>query len=128
MPERELLVRIVGDDRSLQQAFARSSRSAQQFETRTARVGAGVKTAFAGAGIALGTSAVLSFSRSAIDAASDLNEEVTKSQKVFGDSADVILEWSKTTDRAFGLSRTQALSATGIFGNLFRTVELGNTQ
>jgi len=126
--ERELLVRIVGDDRALQQAFTRSSRSAAQFEGRMATVGRGVSGAFAGAGIALGTTAVIGFARQAIDAASDLNEEITKSQKVFGDSADEILAWSETTASSLGIAQTQALQATGIFGNLFNTVGLGTDQ
>ena len=128
MPERELLVRIVGDDRSLQQAFARSSAGAQQFETRTASLGRNVSRGFAAAGVTIGLGVALQVGKQVTDMASDLNEEITKSQKVFGDSADEILAWSETTASSMGIAQTQALQATGIFGNLFSTVGLGTDQ
>jgi len=128
MPDRELLVRIVGDDRSLQQAFARSSRGAQQFENRTSVVGKNLTRGFAAAGIAIGVQTAAQFTNQLVQAASDLNEEITKSQKVFGDSADEIRDWSETTASSIGISQTAALQATGIFGNLFNTVGLGTQQ
>jgi hypothetical protein len=123
--EQELLVRIVGDDRSLQQAFARSSRSAQQFETRSQTLGRNLSRAFGAAGVSLGISAGLAAAVRFSQAASDLNEEVSKSEKVFGDSADEVLAWSETTARAFGISQASALAASGTFGNLFRVVDIG---
>ena len=128
MPERELLVRIVGDDRSLQAAFARSSRGAQQMETRTASLGKNLSRGFAAAGVTVGLGVALQAGRQFASMASDLNEEITKSQKVFGDSADEILAWSETTASSMGIAQTQALQATGIFGNLFNTVGLGVDQ
>jgi hypothetical protein len=126
--DRELLVRIVGDDRSLQQAFTRSGRSAQQFERQTSTVGQNLKRGFAAAGLTLGISASLSFANRLAQSASALNEEISKSQKIFGDSADDIDAWAHTTANAFGISRTAALQATGIFGNLFRVVDIAPTQ
>jgi len=126
--ERELLVRIVGDDRSLQQAFARSSRGATQFESRTATVGKNLTRGFAAAGIALGVQQAAQFTNQLVQAASNLNEEITKSEKVFGSSADEIRDWSETTASSIGISQTAALQATGIFGNLFNTVGLGVDQ
>ncbi len=61
----------------------------------------------------------------AIQAASDLSETINKVDVVFGNSADAIEAWSKTSAQALGMSRNQALSAAGTFGNLFTTIGLG---
>ncbi len=61
----------------------------------------------------------------AFEAASDLNEQISKVNVVFGKSADSIQDWSKTTINALGLSRTHALEAAGTFGNLFVSLKLG---
>jgi hypothetical protein len=122
--EQELLVRIVGDDRSLQQAFARSARSTEKFETRTQTVGRSLGRAFAAAGITLGITAAAAAAGRMIKAASDLNEEISKSEQVFGASSRAIQVWSEQTATSIGVAQTQALQATGTFGNLFRTVGL----
>lgn len=123
--QRDLLVRILGDDRSLQAAFTRTERRAVQFETRTSKIGRGLNSAFAAAGVAVGTAAVFAGISKSIDAASDLNEEMSKSRQIFGDSARAIDDWSRTTANAIGVARVEALQATGVFGNLFSTVGLG---
>ena len=56
----------------------------------------------------------------AVNAASDMNEELSKSEAVFGNSAKSVAEWSKTTTQAFGISRVDALEATGTMGNMLR--------
>lgn len=128
MPERELLVRIVGDDRSLQAAFSRSSRSAAQFETRGQALGRSLTRSFGAAGVVLGGAALFAGVSRSVEAASDLNEEVSKSRQVFGDSSRAIEDWSQTTASAIGIARVEALRATGTFGNLFSTVGLGQDE
>ena len=56
----------------------------------------------------------------AVNAASDMNEELSKSEAVFGNSAKAVTEWSKTTTNAFGIARVDALEATGTMGNMLR--------
>lgn len=121
---RDLLVRILGDDRSLQAAFTRTERRTKQFETRTQRVGAGLTRAFAAAGVTLGLSFGIAKARQMADAASDLNEEISKSRQVFGEASAAVEDWSETTASSMGIARTEALAATGTFGNLFRVVGL----
>lgn len=60
----------------------------------------------------------------AIDAASDLNESLSKSQVVFGDNAKAIEDWADTAATSVGLSKQAALEATGTFGNLFDALKL----
>lgn len=128
MAERELLVRIVGDDRDLQRALGNTSRSVENIDRRTATFGKNLKSAFGAAGLTLGLSTAAAVASRFAQAASAQNEEVSKSIKIFGDSSDSIDDWSKTSANAFGVSRTEALQATGIFGNLFRVVEIGTEQ
>jgi hypothetical protein len=128
VPDRELLVRILGDDRDLQRALTNTDRRLTAIDDRTARFGRNVGRAFAAAGIAVGTAALFDALGDSVEAASALNEELSKSRQVFGDSSQAIEAWSETTAQAFGISQRAALEATGVFGNLFRVVDLAPDQ
>jgi hypothetical protein len=60
----------------------------------------------------------------AVTAASSMNEELGKSEAVFGSSAQTIQAWSKKTADAFGISRLEALQATGTMGNMLRAFDI----
>lgn len=51
-----------------------------------------------------------------VKAASDLEEAINKTKQVFRDQSVEILEWSKISSRAFGLSRKAALEYASEFG------------
>lgn len=92
------------------------------------RLGGGLRAVGAGmaaVGLAGATMAVV-LGKQAITAASDLNEEVNKTQAVFGRSSGDILKWSKNSASAFGQSRRQALGAAGAIGSLL--VPMGFAQ
>lgn len=57
-------------------------------------------------------------------AASDLEEQTNKTTVVFGDSADEIVDFTRTASKSLGQSRRAALEFAGTFGNLFRAVGL----
>ena len=57
--------------------------------------------------------------KKSIDAASDYNEQVSKTETVFGKSSQAVKDWSETTTAAFGVSRREALSTASSFGALF---------
>lgn len=63
-----------------------------------------------------------------IEAASDLNETVGKSEVVFGDSAEAINEWASTAAEALGQSRNQAQAAAATYGNLFVSMGIGQKK
>jgi hypothetical protein len=126
--ERDLLVRILGDDKDLQRALANTEKRVTSIDNRVAGFGRNISRAFAAAGITLGTAAVFKGLSEAIADASALNEEVSKSQQVFGDSAVAIEAWSKTTANSLGIAQVEALRATGTFGNLFATVGAGQEE
>lgn len=68
------------------------------------------------------------FAGDAISSASDLSEAVSKNTVVFGEASESVLAFAKGSATAFGQSRNQALAATGTFGNLFRSIGLGEKQ
>ena len=125
MAERDLLVRIIGDDRDLQRALLNTQRSVDSLDKRTATFGRNIGRAFAAAGIGVSVAASFRIIGDAIEDASALNEEISKSQQVFGDAASAVQTWSETTARSIGVAQVEALKATGTFGNLFATVGLG---
>lgn len=131
MASRKLVVEIVGDSRQLDRTFQHSTRNAKKFErSMQVALGGGGIRGLAGrggpVGIAAGT-AGLAFLKTT-KAASDLNEEITKTRTIFGAAAQGIEAWSKTTADAIGTSRVEALRATGNFGQMFRTIGLGQAD
>lgn len=129
MAERTLTVKIIGDDADLRRAFASSEKAAQGFQGRISGVGVGIGKNFLAAGVAAGATAVSidTVTRalgSAISEASNLNEQISKSRQIFGDSSAAIEEWSQTTARSMGISQVAALEAAGTFGNLFSSIGL----
>jgi hypothetical protein len=58
-------------------------------------------------------------------AASALNEQVNKSNAIFGSSAKEIQRWAAGARNSMGQSRTQALSAAAAFGDIFLQLKIG---
>jgi hypothetical protein len=61
-----------------------------------------------------------------VTAASDLNETTTKVSVVFGKQASEIEAFAATAATSLGMTRNEALTAAGTFGNLFKSVGLSN--
>lgn len=76
-----------------------------------------VVPAMAAAGAAAGV-----FLAKSVSDASNLQETLSKVTTIFGDSADEIVDWSKTAATSMGLSQEAALDAAGSFGNLFQQI------
>lgn len=64
------------------------------------------------------------FLSGAIEAASDLNETVSKTATIFGSSSDAMMKWASNSAQAMGLSKQAALEAASTMGNMF--VQLGS--
>lgn len=69
---------------------------------------------------------LLAVAGASVKMASDLNENINKVNVVFGESASAVQTWSTTTAKSLGISRNEALQATGSFGNLL--TNFGLTQ
>ena len=124
---RKLIVEIVGDSKSYERSLGRSEKATQGFARTLKSSGASAsafakKAAFAGTAAAAGL-AVLGVK--SVQAASNLNEQLNKSNVVFGNSASAIQAWSKTTANSLGLSQRAALEAAGGFGQMLQTAGLG---
>lgn len=82
-----------------------------------------------GAKLSIGVTApLLAMGKTAVGAASDLSESINKVSVVFDDASDSVLEWSKNSSQAFGLSRRNALEAAGTFGNLFTSMGMATDE
>ena len=126
----DLLVRILGDTKGLERSFARANTATVQFgrnmDTTATKADKGLKSlkGFA-TGAAAGFGGAVVFNEltqqigAAIDVASNLQEQISKSGVVFGQSADEVEAWSKTTAEGIGLARDQALAAASTFGSMF---------
>jgi hypothetical protein len=87
------------------------------------RIGSALKSAVVPATAAL--AGITAGATKAVQAASNLNEQISASQQVFGKGAGAIQAWAKTGAQAFGLSQTEALKAANAYGNMFSTIGLG---
>jgi len=61
-------------------------------------------------------------------AASDLNEETSKSEQIFGSSAKQVQDFAKTAADSIGQSQTQALAAASTFGIFGNAAGLGGQE
>jgi hypothetical protein len=87
----------------------------------------GTAKAFAKVG-AVGAVAVGVIGRPLINAASSLEESMSKVNVVFGTGAQKVKDFASTSSTALGLSRQQALEAAGTYGNLFQAFGTGQAQ
>lgn len=98
--------------------------------SRGVSVFANLKTSILGAaagfGVFAGARALGRFAFDSIQAASDLEESLSKTNVVFGEFSDNIKVFASTGPEALGLSNAAALEMTSTFGNLFTA--LGLTQ
>lgn len=70
----------------------------------------------------LGGVGFISGAKGAVNAASDLDEQIQRTSSVFGGSAAAVKGWSTTSVQAMGLSRAAALDAADTIGTLLQNV------
>lgn len=91
------------------------------FGKSVAQVGTVIAGAFA-------VDKITGFFGTAVSGASDLNEETSKSQVIFGSASSGIADFASTAAQNLGLTETQALQTTGTFGNMFTQMGFGQTE
>lgn len=62
------------------------------------------------------------------DAASNMQESMSKVTVVFGQSSDAVVKWSKDSAQSLGISQQAALEAAGTYGNLFQAFGVGQPK
>lgn len=97
-------------------------------ERASAKISAGLKTMFVGAGIVGAGAAVLSPFIANLERASDLQEGVTKSATIFGEEMKRVTAYVENQSNAYGQTRMQAYDAIGTYGNLFTAMKLGKSE
>jgi hypothetical protein len=120
----QLGVSTEGLDKGLDSAEKKAVSSASNIGKSLLSIGGtavmgGIGLATAGLGV---TAAALA---STIGPASDLNETMNKVKVVFGDNADAMLKFGDSAASALGMSKNEALSAAGTYGNLFVAMGMG---
>jgi hypothetical protein len=70
----------------------------------------------------------IKFGKDVFNAASDMNESVSKSGVVFGKFAPQVQKWAETSAESFGQSRQEAIEAAATFGNFFEAMKIGQPQ
>jgi len=91
-----------------------AGRSAQDIGKSFQEVGGKITKTIGIAAAAVGA-AMIGLAKTSIDAASSLNEELSKTEVVLGDAADAVIEFSKTAAQSIGQSQRAALQAAGTF-------------
>lgn len=115
MADDVVKVSFVGDSSSLNKAIDDIDGKTKQAE----RGFSSLQTALVGIGIGAGLKAV-------IGQASDLNETVSKTRTIFGESSKSIEAWGNGAAQALGLSKNEALNAASTFGNMFDQLGIGS--
>ena len=98
-----------------------ASTGMNNFMSQMKKVGATMGVAFAG-------QQIVQFGKDVIMAASDMNESLGKVSVVFGNGTQEVVNWSKTSAQAMGLSSQKALEAAGTYGNLFQAFGMGQGE
>jgi len=113
----EGIVEVTGDGRKV------TSQVAKDIDASGAPIeqaGTGMGRKLIGGLVAVGAVAgVANWLSGAVTGASDLNETVSKSSVIFGDSAGIMNEWGNQAARQVGLSKEAALGAAAGFGDMF---------
>ena len=109
-------------------------RQQEQINKLQAQSSKGVVGAITGRGIGGGLAAlggglaIGSWLKGGYQEAVNLNEQLNKTNIVFGESAASVVDFASNAVNAFGATKAEALTAAGTFGNLFRSVKLGEKQ
>jgi len=120
---RTLKLNLLADVDQFGKSLNKADNDTKGFSKNLTKYGKMVAAAFVAAGAAAGAMAV-KFGLDAVKAASDLNEEISKTNVIFGETADEIIAFSKTADKSFGLTQKEALTASSSFAVLGKNAGL----
>ena len=121
--ERKLTLTILGNAKGALGAMSSVGSAGESLGSKLG--GLGKKAALAFTAVAAG-SAVMG--KKFVDAASNLEESMSKVNVVFGDSAKGVQDFAKKSAASLGLSQQKALEAAGTYGNLLKAFGLTNEE
>ena len=120
---RTMKLNLLADVSKFSTGMATADKQTKGLSTNVNKYSKAMARSFAIAGAAAGAFAI-KIGLDSVKAASDLNEEVSKAEVIFGDVADEIKAFSKTADTALGLSQKQALAAASTFATFGKAAGL----
>jgi DNA anti-recombination protein RmuC len=130
-----ILVQIQADVSSLKAGLAQAEAGIKGLNgsVATASTGMGsmisrVKTLGMTMGVVFGAQQVMKFGNDVIQAASNMNESLSKVQVVFGENSKAVEDFAKNAAKNMGLSNQKALEAAGTYGNLFQAFGLARGE
>jgi hypothetical protein len=105
---------LLADVSKFSTGMVKAENETKGLSTKVNKYSKAMAASFAIAGAAAATFAA-KLGLDAVKAASDLNEEVSKSEVIFGNVSDEIQAFAKTADKALGLTQKEALTAASTF-------------
>ena len=113
---RTLTTNFVGRTKNLEKSFKRVAKGSSLMSDKLMRATrmAGIGFSALG-GVAVGAAMAL---KPMIDKASDVQESLSKNNVVFGESARAVEQFAERSLQAYGVTRREALEATGVIGTL----------
>lgn len=102
---------VVNGVNKVEKEIKKTQRQIANFGRQVGAIGQKMTTAFTIPMLGLGAAIV-----KGVKDASDLNETITKTGEIFGSGAKTVEDWAKTSDKALGQSKTQAMEAAANFG------------
>lgn len=121
--QRTLKLNLLADVDKFVKELNKAGQDAQGFGNKVKKYGKIAAGALAAVGVAAAAMSV-KVGLDAVKAASDLNEEINKTEVVFGETANEIKAFAKTADRALGLTNKEALAAASTFAILGKNAGL----
>jgi hypothetical protein len=124
-----ILVKLQADISDLKAGLAQAEAGIKNLDSNVKTASGGInnftknlKSMGAALGIAFAGAQVANFAKSAVLAASTMNESISKVKVVFSNTSDEVLKWGKTSAEAMGISNQKAIEAAGTYGNLFQAL------
>ena len=100
------------------------TKSFDNANTGVNKLSANLKNLVGALGLAFGAQEVIRFAKQTIDAASDLNETVSKSEQIFGSASKSVEQFASNSAKQFGMSKKNAIDAAASFGTFGKAAGL----
>ena len=124
---RTLTLALVADVDKFKKGLNTADKESRSFSDKLGSVLKKGAVAFAALGAAAGAFAI-KLGKDAITAASDFNEELSKSQVVLGDGAAAVAKFAETAAQKLGQTRTEALRAAANFAIFGKSAGLSGKE
>ena len=120
----DLKGRLGNVETKAQQGGKNITKSFDNANTGVNKLSANLKNLVGALGLAFGAQEVIRFTKQTIEAASDLNETVSKSQQIFGTASKSVEQFASNSAKQFGMSKKTAIDAAASFGTFGKAAGL----